>query len=129
MSKLNSASTGAPSAALGAELFFAAATPKSRSYELAGVGEVHLVELRESEVSEIRRQIESEKDIPKRSKLFGMGLIVRSVRKDGVCLFSDGDMDRFSQAGNSAVEKLAAAVLSINGYGSDSNDQGDGAGN
>ena len=128
MTKSNTAVTDSH-ARSGAELFFAAATPKSRSYELPGVGQVDLVELREADVSDIRRRIESEKDLPKRSKLFGMGLIVKSVHKDGICVFGDADMDRCSDAGNSTVEKLAAAVLSINGYGSDAHDQGDGSGN
>ena len=88
-----------------------------------------MVEMREADVSDIRRRIESEKDMSKRSKRFGMGLIVKSVRKDGVCIFSEGDMDRFADAGNSTIEKLAAAVLSINGYGSDTHDQGDSSGN
>jgi hypothetical protein len=101
-----------------ADRFFAAVAPRSTSYELPGVGTVDLVELREAEVSEIRRQIESEKDLNRRSKLFGLGLIVRSVHQEGKRLFGDADIERFGEAGNSAVEKLAAAVLSINGYGS-----------
>ena len=103
----------------GAELFFAAAAPRSTPYTLPGVGPVDLVELREAEVSDIRRRIESEKDQTRRSKFFGMGLIVRSVRKDGICVFADTDIERFADAGNSNVEKLAAAVLAINGYGTD----------
>jgi phosphate uptake regulator len=106
----------------GADRFFTAAAPRSTRYELPGLGEVDLVELREAEVSEIRRRIEAEKDLTRRSKLFGMGLIVRSVHKDSTRVFTDADIDRFSDAGNSAVEKLAAAVLAINGYGMDAGD-------
>lgn len=113
----------------GAELFFTAAAPKSAPYVLPGLGAVDLVELREAEVSEIRRRIESEKNLARRSKLFGMGLIVRSVRKDSLCVFSDADIDRFADAGNSTVEKLAAAVLTINGYGADAGNGADARGN
>ena len=109
-----------------AELFFQAAQPQSVLFNLAGVGEVSIVELKEIEVSDIRRRIESEKDPARRSKLFGMGLVVRSVRLENKCIFNEDDIIRFEDAGNSVVEKLAAIVLKINGYGSDT---GDAAGN
>ena len=48
-----------------------------------------------------------------------MGLVVKSLRKDGEYVFNDADIERFAQAGNSVVEKLAAAVLKVNGYGAD----------
>ena len=102
-----------------AEAFFLAARPKSDVFVLPGVGEVDVVELREAEVSQIRAKIESEKDIGRRSKLFGLGLVVRSVHKSGVRVFADEDIERFADAGNGAVEKLAAAVLKVNGYGAD----------
>ena len=102
-----------------AELFFQAAQPKSEAFDLPGVGEVSIVELKEAEVSEIRRHVEPEKDAARRSKLFGMGLVVKSLRKDGEYVFNDADIERFAQAGNSVVEKLAAAVLKVNGYGAD----------
>ena len=102
-----------------AEAFFRAAEPKSDVFDLPGVGEVDVVELREADVSQIRSKIEGEKDIARRSKLFGLGLVVRSVHKNGVRVFTDADVERFADAGNGAVEKLAAAVLKVNGYGAD----------
>ena len=102
-----------------AESFFLAAQPKSDLFDLPGVGEVNVVELRESDVSQIRLKIEGEKDTSRRSKLFGLGLVVRSVHKNGVRVFSDADVERFADAGNGAVEKLAGAVLKVNGYGAD----------
>jgi hypothetical protein len=101
------------------DAFFHAAQPKSDVFDLPGVGQVDVVELREADVAQIRARIESEKDTARRSKLFGLGLVVRSVHKDGTRVFSDTDVDRFADAGNSAVEKLAAAVLKVNGYGAD----------
>lgn len=109
-----------------ADRFFAAATPKSKIHPMPGVGDVNLIELSEGEVSEIRNRIESEKDLARRSKLFGMGLVVRTVHKDGKRVFSNADIVRFADAGNAAVEELVAAVLAINGYGAK---QGDGKGN
>lgn len=103
-----------------AQRFFNAAQPKSETFDLPGVGDVTVVELREADVSDIRRRVESEKDTAKRSKQFGMGLVVRSVFKDGAPIFNDDDIDRFTQAGNATVEKLAAVVLRLNGYGSES---------
>jgi hypothetical protein len=100
-----------------AEMFFQAAQPKSENFDLPGVGLVNIVELREVEVSRIRKHVESEQDNARRSKLFGMGMVVKSVRKDGVCVFGENDIDRFADAGNSSVEKLAGVVLRVNGYG------------
>jgi hypothetical protein len=102
-----------------AAAFFAAVTPKTEPYDLPGVGTVDLVELRERDVAEIRKAAEAEKDATRRTRAFGYGLVVRSVRKGGQAVFTDADIERFAEAGNAAVEKLAAAVLRINGYGAD----------
>ena len=99
--------------------FFAAVTPKTEPYDLPGVGTVDLVELRERDVAEIRKVAEVEKDATRRTRAFGYGLVVRSVRKEGRAVFADAEIERFAEAGNAAVEKLAAAVLRINGYGTD----------
>lgn len=102
-----------------AAAFFAAVTPKTEPYDLPGVGTVDLVELRERDVAEIRKAAEAEKDATRRTRAFGYGLVVRSVRKESRAVFADADIERFAEAGNAAVEKLAAAVLRINGYGAD----------
>lgn len=103
-----------------AAMFFNAAKPKTEKFNLAGVGEVDIFELTEGEVSEVRKSIESEKDAVLRGKIFGYGLVIKSTKKDGEPIFSESDIPLFSQAANAAVESLAAAVLSINGYGVDS---------
>ena len=102
-----------------ATAFFAAVVPKTQPYDLPGVGMVDLVELRERDVAEIRKVAEVEKDATRRTRAFGYGLVVRSVRKEGRAVFADAEIERFAEAGNAAVEKLAAAVLRINGYGTD----------
>ena len=102
-----------------ATAFFAAVVPKTQPYDLPGVGMVDLVELRERDVAEIRRLAEAEKDATRRTRFFGYGLVVRCVHRDGAPVFSDADIERFAEAGNAAVEKLAAAVLRLNGYGAD----------
>ena len=68
-------------------------------------------------MSEVRKSIDSEKDIALRGKLFGYGLVVKSTKKDGEPIFTAQDIPLFSGAANAAVESLAAAVLKINGYG------------
>jgi hypothetical protein len=100
-----------------AAMFFNAAKPKTEKFNLAGVGEVDIYELTEGDVSEVRKFIESEKDIVQKGKLFGYGLVIKSTKKDGQPVFSESDIPMFSQAANAAVESLAAAVLKINGYG------------
>jgi hypothetical protein len=102
-----------------AAMFFNAAKPKSEKFDLVGVGEIDITELTEGEVSEVRKSIESEKDIQVRGKLFGYGLVVKSAKLDGNPIFTDADIPLFSSAANAAVESLASAVLKINGYGVD----------
>ena len=102
-----------------ADLFFAAAQPRSEPFEMPGVGEVQVMELKEADVALIRKRIETESDTARRSKIFGLGLVVRSVHKDGARVFVEADIDRFAEVGNSAVERLAGAVLKVNGYGAD----------
>ena len=103
-----------------ADLFFAAAQPRAEPFDLPGIGPVEVVELKEADVALIRKRVEGETDTARRSKLFGLGLVVRSVHKDRARVFAESDIDRFAEVGNSAVEKLAAAVLKVNGYGADS---------
>ena len=67
-----------------AAAFFAAVTPKTEPYDLPGVGTVDLVELRERDVAEIRKAAEVEKDATRRTRAFGYGLVVRSVRRSRV---------------------------------------------
>lgn len=100
-----------------AAMFFNAAKPKVEKFNLIGVGEIEIFELTEGEVSDVRKIIESEKDMMIRGKNFGYGLVVKSAKKDGQPIFSDDDIPLFSNAANAAVEALAAAVLKINGYG------------
>jgi hypothetical protein len=100
-----------------AAMFFNAAKPKAETFSLLGVGQVDIVELTEGEVSEVRKSIDSEKDVALRGKLFGYGLVVKSTKKDGEPIFTAQDIPLFSGAANAAVESLAAAVLKINGYG------------
>lgn len=99
-----------------ASLFFNATKPKSQKYNLDGVGEVDIFELKEAGVSQIRLDIDKEKDTAKRGKLFAYGLIIESVKLDGKSVFSEADIPFFSESSNASVEKLTFAVLAMNGY-------------
>ena len=103
-----------------ASAFFSAAKPKQVDFDLLGVGKVQICELKESEVTQIREFLANKPD-DLRARLFVLMLVVRSTYLDGERVFSDEDVDGFSEIGNSAHDELLSAAMRINGYGAQKN--------
>lgn len=91
----------------------AALKPKTERVDVAGYGNIGIVQLTVSEADSLRANLKKENKIDQ----FGLQMVLISVvDEDGNRVFDESDLPSLQGASNAAVDDLVAKTLEVNGF-------------